>query len=228
MAVTSPTVAATATPTPEPPKTTDEFVLKYYNVDVGDSITFGQYHNRYRAEDIEWTVLFREKNRVLLISTYGISARCFKSTYDTPATWESSDLREWLNGSFLSDGFSKQDQKRILETKVTADSNPDYKTEVGKETKDRVFVLSIDEAEKYFSTNDDRVCVPTTNAKYNEGASGVPGQDGCMWWLRTPGESESKTALVHITGAISFEGFYSDQKSIVVRPAMWVSLEPQN
>ena len=56
----------------------------------------------------------------------------------------------------------------IRPTKVTADKNPNYSTDPGKNTTDKVFLLSIIEAEKYFTLDNDRMCVPTAGSKWND------------------------------------------------------------
>ena len=44
---------------------------------------------------------------------------------------------------------------------VSANKNPKYDTDPGNTAKDRVFLLSIVEAEKYFTSDEARKCIPT-------------------------------------------------------------------
>ena len=92
--------------------------------------------------------------------------------------------------TFINETFSEKEQRLICETRVTAEKNPEFNTSGGRDTKDRVFLLSIAEAEKYFSSDDDRMCVPTKYAIENGadtiGSYKKDGEATCFWWLRSP------------------------------------------
>ena len=55
-----------------------------------------------------------------------------------------------MNETFLEKAFGKEEQSRIVEVTNTNPDNKRYGTRGGRETKDKVFALSIDEANKYF------------------------------------------------------------------------------
>ena len=61
-------------------------------------------------------------------------------------TWKTCTLRKWLNGDFYKSEFSEKEKKAIIETNLENPNNPEYGTPGGNNTKDRVFLLSIDEA----------------------------------------------------------------------------------
>ena len=67
--------------------------------------------------------------------------RPFYNTSSLHVTWESCSLREWLNGSFVDTAFSPEENETIAETYVTADDNPQYDTDTGNETLDKVFFI---------------------------------------------------------------------------------------
>lgn len=220
----TPTPVPTSTPLPTPPDTTDPFVLKHFHAEKGDRIVFGKYKN----EDIEWLVLAREGNKVLLLSKYGLSSQRFNGKYAESNTWEDCELRKWLNQNFLEDGFTKEEQRRILWTTVSPDKNPMYPTNAGKSTTDKVFLLSVDEVIQYFPGNErERICLPTENAKYNEYVRSYSDEkEGCEWWLRSPGEDSDNVAVVYYFGKILYQGDPPYFDGIAVRPAIWISLEP--
>lgn len=220
----TPTPTPTSVPTPTPPNTTDSFVLKYFNVDKGDKVVFG----KYKKEDIEWLVLTREGNRVLLLSKYGLSAQRFNGQYAESNTWENCDLRKWLNEDFWTNGFTKEEQKYILPTIVSPDKNPMYSTNTGNSTTDKVFLLSVEEVLQYFPDNErERICLPTENAKYNEYVESYSDEkEGCVWWLRSPGEDSDSVAVVYYFGKIDYDGYSPYFDGIAVRPAIWISIEP--
>ena len=178
--------------------------------DVGDVMFFGT----YGKEDIEWQVLVKEEGRILVVSRYALDYRKYNSSLEQ-VTWETCSLRKWLNDDFVNAAFSTEEKAMIPTVTVSADKNPDCRTDPGKATEDKVFLLSVNEAKKYFSSNEARKCTMMTNK-----------QDDvrCFWWLRTPGNSLSSAALVNSNGS----GFYAvavDKDGICIRPAMWLNIE---
>ena len=61
-------------------------------------------------------------------------------------------MRQYLNGSFYDKNFTAEEKEWILETTVK-NENPttDFKTDSGNDTVDRLFLLSVQEAEQYFA-----------------------------------------------------------------------------
>ena len=71
-------------------------------------------------------------------------------------TWENCDLRTWLNGEFLRNAFTGEEQKMIALSKLANDDNPEYSTSGGNTTEDLVFCLSLAEAESLFESREAR------------------------------------------------------------------------
>ncbi len=198
---------------------------------VGDYITFGSYEQDNDAsngkEDIEWLVLDKEDDRVLVISKYALDCQMYNEK-NKPLTWSSCSLRSWLNSSFIDSAFSSDEQSQILIAAVTADSNPNRDVPAGKDTEDKVFLLSIKEAEQYFDSDEARWCVPTSYARAC-GASvdnvntTADGEGTCLWWLRTPGTLPNYAAYVDNAGSVSYDGHYVSFRNNAVRPALWIS-----
>jgi serine/threonine protein kinase/flagellar biosynthesis GTPase FlhF len=157
----------------------------------GMVIPFGSYpqdKNGFRAP-IKWLVLDVVDNKALLISRYGLDCRLYNQADDGNLTWENSDLRKWLNADFIETAFTKEETRRIKLLEHTNDDNPEYGTRGGNNTQDRVFCLSIAEAKKYFSCNEDRKCESTPYAQ----TKGVHVSNNCCnWWLRSPGGNQGK------------------------------------
>lgn len=196
--------------------------MTYSGVEVGEYITFGKYEQDNNEsngrEDIEWLVLDKEDSRVLVISKYGLDARSYHST---KTTWEKSKIREWLNDDFIDSAFTDKEKKQIPTITVSADENSNYSTSPGNATEDQIFLLSIVEAEKYFESDEERMCKPTKYA-LNEGAYDNEGI--CCWWLRTPGVYQIAASYVNSGGGVFEHGteVYNDSRAI--RPAMWIDL----
>lgn len=201
-------------------------------VDVGSMITFGTYEQNNKKSDgkenIEWLVLAKDGSKVLVISKYALDCQPY-NTKDKDVTWETCSLRSWLNKDFLSKAFSSKEQKSIVTTTVTADKNPNYSTSPGKDTQDKVFLLSVAEAGKYFSTDEARRCAATDYAKA-QGASTsnsnktASGAAACWWWMRSPGCSSDFAALVFSSGLLSYGGDRVNRGNFAVRPALWIDL----
>ncbi len=193
---------------------------------VGVIVTFGVYeqnnHDADGKEAIEWQVLAREGSRVLLISKYSLDCQPY-NTKRTAVTWENSALRAWLNGIFLDNAFSSSEQAAIVQTTVTADKNPEYDTDPGNATTDKVFLLSIAEAEKYFPSDSARLFEPTAFADAN-GAYVTIYNNSCCW-LRSPGFDRDLAASVDTDGSLDYYGFGVDFDHGAVRPALWLDLE---
>ena len=176
---------------------------EFENANVGDYVEFGRYPQRLEGEalPVEWRVLARENNKALVISRYGLDAMRFDSEFND---WSKSEIRRWLNGEFYT-AFTAEEKACIKSF------NQDY-----------VFLLSREEAEKYFADDDARKCKPTSYAK----AKGADVYDDfCWWWLRSPLPMLSSDVCF-----VDIDGFVHNYSSVggssgSVRPALWVSLE---
>ena len=193
--------------------------------EVGETVFFGHYEQDNSTsngkEDIEWIVLDKQGTNLLLISKYALDCQKYNSSF-TDVTWETCTLRTWLNGTFLNAAFSAAEQKQIVTTTVSADKNPKYSTNPGNATQDKVFLLSIDEANKYFKTDDARACAGTAYA-YAQGAYKA-GNGNCWWWLRSPGYDQLDAAFVNNDGIVSPGGIGVNDDYSAVRPAFWIDL----
>ena len=218
---------------------------------VGDYITFGKYEQdndkTNGKENIEWLVLEKEGNKIFVISKYILDVEAYSSSayavqalqddpdYTSNISWESSSIRIWLNETFLSESFNETEQSIIQTTKVTADSGHNNNNAQGNDTEDKIFFLSLSDANKYFESDEARICA-TTNYVIGQRDSGRYGYEkavsddssACSWWLRTS-DSESDSwvsqygfAMVGITGKISSNWFYG---TAGVRPALWIDLD---
>ena len=202
------------------------------NAKVGDIVYFGTYEQDNKTsngkENIEWLVLTKEKNRVLVISDKALDYQKYNSS-KTSVTWETCTLRKWLNNDFINAAFSAEERAKIPTVTVSADKNPEYDTYPGNATKDRVFLLSIVEAEKYFTSDEARKCVPTeyaiSNGAYTSDSYTKGGKATCWWWLRSPGFNLYNAADVEVGGDVFENGGSAYSGADAVRPAMWISID---
>ena len=233
----SPTPSPTrpVTPTPEPieaptAKSTDASTPGLRLPDgtkAGDIILFGSYeqdNNPYNGtEDIEWLVLAKEKDRVLVISRYALDCRPYNAK-EQEVTWETCFLHGWLNDTFLNNAFSADEQAMIRTETVTADRNPSYGTSPGNDTTDKVFLLSIAEVNQYLTGESARKCQATAYA-VKRGAYINPLDGNCWWWLRSPGMNSFLAAIVNYVGSVGYDGVRVHTWDGAVRPALWINIE---
>ena len=193
---------------------------------IGQTITFGSYEQDNNTsngkEAIEWIVLDIQDGKALVISKYALDSKPFNET-PTSVTWETCTLRTWLNDDFLNSAFSESEKSKIPTVTVSADKNPDYRTKPGNATQDQIFLLSITEANKYFSSDSARECQPTAYAKAHGAWTSSSGT--CRWWLRSPGYSQNYAADVDYGGDVDYSGSYVYGSDYAVRPALWIDLE---
>ena len=191
----------------------------------GDMVVFGSYgqdnDTSNGKEDVEWLVLDSRDGRLLVISRYALDSQKY-NVLGSAVTWEKSTLRGWLNGSFLYDSFTVDERMSIYEDTVNADKNPSYDTAPGETTRDKVFLLSIQEVEKYFPAEEDRTCLLTAYAASAAGYSDA--EAACRWWLRTPGSSANTAAAVNSDGSVLSEGGNAQSTGFAVRPVLWIDV----
>ena len=211
---------------------------------VVSEIVFGTYEqdndSADGAEPIEWIVLEKNGDSLLLISKYALECRPFHDVNEE-VTWETCSLRSWLNDTFYYTAFTEEEQAAILLTTL-----PPY-TDGAPETQDKVFILSYQEIDKYWPWPDnERACVkPTAHAlaqgcyffnweeekeKFIEhGNEAYEKYDGnTWWWLRNPGRTAKDVNYINWNGDPNGYGVIArynyEGSSYTVRPALWVQM----
>ena len=199
---------------------------KFKLLDVGDYIEFGSYEQdndiSNGKEIIKWLVLDKKDGKMLVISKYALECQPY-NTNDINVTWETCSLRTWLNNDFINTAFSDNERSVIPTVMVSADENPDYNTDPGNTTQDRVFLLSVAEVDKYFNSKTASQCRPTNYAVYN-GADVNNNNGKCWWLLRSPGVIQTNAAFVYSDGDIGKVGSNVTCNNRGVRPAMWIDI----
>lgn len=197
---------------------------KCVDLQIGVTVEFGSYPQGlfgvFKAP-IEWIVLDVQGDEALLISKYALDAKPYNEMW-ADVSWETCTLRSWLNGEFYNKAFSTEEKQKIVKSKVTADKNPNYSTDPGKDTSDNVFLLSITEANEYSKDDSSRICYPTDYA-IKQGAY-TASSGACRWWLRSPGLGSSCVAFVNRDGSVFDYGDFVSYSYYSVRPCVWVRL----
>ena len=190
------------------------------NGKISGTVLFGNYPQKSKsAEPIKWNVLESDGDKALLLSDSCIDSLPFSKSY-TNATWDKSDIRSWLNGDFLNSAFSADERNAILSTDLENGDELKYGTPAGKNTQDKIFLLSGSEVKKYFSSDNARAA-KATNYAVSHGAY-TNGRGNCAWWLRSPGMTRTSPAYIASSGEIGNRAHEADETIIGVRPALWV------
>ena len=173
----------------------------------GNSILLGRYEQDNNTingpEPIEWEVLSSNEDTVILISKYALD--CHSST--ERESWENSEIRKWLNGTFWETAFDSEEKSRIVA--LRNDGVEDYVSLCGWDVAEDVPFECID---------DILCCVPSPYAisRGVEASTGFrsDGQSSCDWWLRD-------SMIVSLSGynIVEFSG------KAAVRPIICVRIE---
>ena len=210
-------------------------------VRTGDVITYGSYPQDKdgTVRPIEWIVLDVQDGNALIVSKKGLDRQPY-NVKNKFVTWKTCSLRAWMNDEFLNKAFTPEEQKLIVESELTTPANfykkiyprnrvPYEKvTYKNEQTTDKVFLLSQNEAWKYFG-NDDylRICYASdyigdsVSAYYKREHERIGYSfdyvDGAWCWLRNPAKPTGYR-LTDFTALLSDEegGLPdSDRKSVV-------------
>lgn len=190
--------------------------LKITNkVIIGNLLEFGYITHEENKEKrpILWEILDIKSNRLLLISKFAITLSSFVE--NGIALWEICSLRKWLNKSFFESAFNEKDKDLIVATSVL--TNKYFNTLQTKETKDRLFLLSIDEVKKYYKNPLKRICFDMPSLKKDEQKKEL------WWWLRSPCYDLYNASFVNAEGDIIDGGAFGNALG-AVRPALWIEL----
>lgn len=194
-------------------------------------VTFGSYPTDAdgTVRPIVWRVLKNEKGEAYLLSEYILFGAPVHGDYEHYKGWETSDLYNYLNGTFLNNAFTAEEQAALLQR---------------TEDKALVTLITSDEmkdASIGFSSNASRLCestawakilpdppifeLPATNKKgkwkplyiYSKGKIYSP------WWSRT-----QSTDYPHEQRRVMDEGkigrISTGNSDLGVRPAVYVDL----
>ena len=208
-------------------------ISELYLAEEGAYISFGRYYKNddKTEEPLEWQVLAMKKDRMLIITRYSIDCKRYHESYEN-ITWQDCTLRKWLNNDFINSAFNEEERDLILEVKNQNHDILNYNTTGVEDTLDKIFLLSIDEVQKYFKDDDARKCRHTPYAKMR----GAYSDHGfCWWWLRSPGCNRRQAAIVcsgdrrcgsyfYHGGGVYAYGYYVDSGNGAARAALWLNL----
>lgn len=164
------------------------------NTKKGNKVSFG---------NTEWRVIKKEEDKVLLAADTALTDVVYHEK-EGNVTWETSTLRQYLNHTFMDKTFSEKEKEAVLITKLKNEDNTQYGTAGGRDTEDKVFILSETELKQYRKALKDKVASIR---------------------LRTPGVKGSTTMFVSYRNKPVSFGVPTDERAATVRPMIWVAIE---
>ena len=172
----------------------------YAGVKVGDIVQLGGY---------DWQVLAIKDNKALVLSDKCLEEKPYHR-YRQNVTWEVSDMRRYLNGSFFENTFTEEEKMWITESTIVTGDHYDSGTPGGNDTIDRVFLLSVEEVKEYFPDEKTRLAEEIDTGQTRS------------WLLRSPGRENNWNSTVDREHG-NFTGGYAENHGPYIRPAMWLS-----
>ena len=200
------------------------FVYNKSEYKVGKTIEFGNYPQDKDGTEkpIEWIVMKKEGNQILLLSKYVLDAKPYNKEWED-VTWETSDIRQWLNNEFYTTAFNKAEKAKIQTSLIKNEDNSEYGTNGGNDTEDKVFLLSEKEAETLFSNKEERIAKATEYAQ--KSGVYVNEEKAAWWWLRSPGDDSDSAAVVPDSGGVGRNGDDVYRDDVGVRPALYLNVQ---
>ncbi|QWW20574.1 hypothetical protein I6B53_01530 [Schaalia sp. 19OD2882] len=200
--------------------------LPFKGATKGEIVDFGSFEQdgdtTNGVEPIRWIVLDRIEGRLLLLSLDCLDARAHHRTPFEPVTWETSDVRAWMNTEFLRSAFTEAERGLIPLVEVDNANQSKTGTAGGHTTMDHVFALSETEASIYIANAVEQDLIGAAAASFAV-RSTLPGdQDGHVdWWLRSPGTYDFAFQYVDRQGQPLVSGGNADLVH-GIRPALWL------
>ena len=164
---------------------------------------------------IEWDILEENNGKVLIISHYILDAKRFDSESND---YGKSEIRKWLNNDFINAAFNNNEKSIIEEVEIKSlDSYNEY---IYSNTFDKIFLLSPEDAKKYFKKSSARCSIGTEYAKSN--GLWVNKETGnSRWWL-------SYYNFANFARCVAFNGDIGEMviygNDVGIRPALWINL----
>ena len=212
----------------QPNKTPVREMMTGFDPDTTQS--FGRFRQgtQNEVQSISWRILDVYGEKALLITEKLINCMEFNDNL-VDCTWEMCSLRRWLNGAFFDTAFNREEKERIQAViNNNISGNMKFGVKGSRNTQDKVFILSIEEAEKYFSDDNDRVAAVTAYVKRRGGSFSekyeINGEKPGWWWLRSPGSRSNCSARVDFFGRVDQLGCLVTNSTVSVRPAIWITL----
>lgn len=186
----------------------EQTALKY--AEVGDIVFYGRYNintdlTRSKYAPIEWIVVKRDTENVILIAKHCLTAMAYDSQ-TTNVDWRKCGLNNWLNSTFYDSAFSNNEKECII-TNASLKSN--------------VYIFDETEISKYLTTNELKIAKATDYA-VSQGIQVAENGNSC-WWIRKS-DKNGKLYPILSTGEKG-DSLYAANDFVGVRPVIEVKID---
>lgn len=186
-------------------------------------INGSKYHktenNYFKYEPIKWRVLHYENSEAFLLTDAILDSQPYHSENEE-IDWEKSSIRAWLNNEFINKAFSNEENKAINTVELINKDNSKYGTQGGKNTSDKLFLLSLSEVDETEESKEYGFWDKKTRKCKNDNFS----EETYFWWLRSPGNSSHDAAGVYYYGWVFGYGYDVQEPAGGIRPALYLNL----
>ena len=186
-------------------------------------INGSKYHktenNYFKYELIKWRVLHYENSEAFLLADAILDSQPYHSENEE-IDWEKSSIRAWLNNEFINKAFSNEENKAINTVELINKDNSKYGTQGGKNTSDKLFLLSLSEVDETEESKEYGFWDKKTRKCKNDNFS----EETYFWWLRSPGNSSHDAAGVYYYGWVFGYGYDVQEPAGGIRPALYLNL----
>ena len=190
-----------------------------------DDVTY----HYFAYEPIVWRVLAVKDGIALLLSENALDDLQYSTVY-TNVTWETSNIRSWLNGygadkntgsidysnkGFINKAFSADEQALISTTEVVNENNESWGSNGGNNTQDKIFIPSLSDMYGQYAVaygfssvlgcyDEARRCKVSDYAFARGTWTSVFDTyvNNCTWWLRSPGQTNKSGSNVARDGYV--------------------------
>ncbi len=188
--------------------------------EIGDEVEFGHFDTDLTIpgkETVLWLVIEKDENTICLLSKMGLGGSFYHQKHEE-VVWEDSDIRTLLNSKEYLDMFNRYEKDAII-------SN----------NKDFVSLMSVSQAESFFSSDPERELAITqaaeakgTNVNHLSKANywDIKSYDSSWWWLKGTGSVPDIYApIVTEDGVIKTQEKVVNKPSGAIRPLIYIKLE---
>ena len=181
----------------------------------GMTVSFGRFPetNDYEMKPLMWRVLAVENDKVLLMTEKEILA-VRDEILHRKDHWEISNVRTLLIEGFFHTAFTEKEQSQIENISL---KNISCSGKARSNTKDKVFLLSFEEAGQYLPSAESRATKPTEYA--HDQQESYKRDWGC-WNLRTEGKDGTFISVSDAYGDYATTG--SPMFKHYLRPCIWI------
>ena len=219
--------------------TTNKIYYGTYKQDKADD--YSDTNKTYKTQGVAYRVLANDtaNKKVTLLSDKILFANVFNASVNDGNKWSTSAIRTKLNdttstNSFINKSFTTTEQKNIADSTVNTDIRDNSGKVTGNyDTTQKIYLLSVNEANTYFADDASRVAQGTDYAKSGYNVSGADSEtklytnsNGKGYWrLRSPGYNTFIAAFVGDFGDVLDNGLLVHYSHSGARPALQLNLD---